>query len=156
MGVASRLPPRRITRRKRRRRRSTMRRSKPASLNLRSAETFLVGKLVLPSPPPARRVHPRRPTVHFHLWRISCCNKYDFYSWYGSNDSDGTINSKEHYFCLRPTLPCSLIPPRRFVTGASTCVTHAAASARHANNKIDSGNGNINLLKNQSNKICSL
>merc|ERR1712210_127365 len=28
------------------RRRSTMRRSKPASLNLRSAETFLVGKLV--------------------------------------------------------------------------------------------------------------
>merc|ERR1719237_1849788 len=63
---------------------STMRRSKPASLNLRSAETFLGGKLVLPSPPPARRVHPRRPTVHFHLWRISCCNKYDFYSWYGS------------------------------------------------------------------------
>merc|ERR1712037_184835 len=87
------------SRRKRRRRRSTMRRSKPASLNLRSAETFLVSKLVLPSPPPARRVHPRRPTVHFHLWRISCCNKYDFYSWYGSNDSDGTINSKEHYFC---------------------------------------------------------
>jgi hypothetical protein len=29
-------------------------------LNLRSAETFLVGKQVLPSPPPARRVHPRR------------------------------------------------------------------------------------------------
>merc|ERR1711934_220778 len=87
------------TRRKRRRRRSTMRRSKTASLNLRSAETFLVGKLVLPSPPPARRLYTRRPTVHFHLWRISCCNKYDFYSWYGSNDSDGTINSKEHYFC---------------------------------------------------------
>merc|ERR1712037_205193 len=87
--VAKRLP----------RRRSTTRRSKPASLNLQSAETFLVGKLVLPSPPPARRVHPRRPTVHFPLWRISCCNKYDFYSWYGSNDSDGTINSKEHYFC---------------------------------------------------------
>merc|ERR1712203_1184249 len=82
----------RITRRKRRRRRSTMRRSKSASLNLRSAETFLVGKLVLPSPPPARRLYTRRPTVHFHLWRISCCNKYDFYSWYGSNDSDGTIN----------------------------------------------------------------
>merc|ERR1712172_370791 len=41
----------------------------------------------------------RCPTVHFQLWRISCCNKYDFYSWYGSNDSDGTINSKEHYFC---------------------------------------------------------
>merc|ERR1712130_1039270 len=41
----------------------------------------------------------RRSTVHFHFWRISCCNKYDFYSWYGSNDSDGTINSKEHYFC---------------------------------------------------------
>merc|ERR1712032_1536153 len=41
----------------------------------------------------------RCPTVHFHLWRISCCNKYDFSSWYGSNDSDGTINSKEHYFC---------------------------------------------------------
>merc|ERR1712145_33172 len=90
---------RRSTTRKRRRRRSTMRRSKPASLNLRSAETFLVGKLVLPSRPPARRPYKRRPTVHFHLWRISCCNKYDFYSWYGSNDSDGTINSKEHYFC---------------------------------------------------------
>merc|ERR1712018_756360 len=40
----------------RRRRRSTMRRSKTAFLNLRSAETFLVGKLVLPSPPPARRL----------------------------------------------------------------------------------------------------
>merc|ERR1712192_379549 len=48
-------PRRRITRRKRRRRRTTMRRSKSASLNLRSAETFLVGKFVLPSPPPAQR-----------------------------------------------------------------------------------------------------
>merc|ERR1712080_783538 len=46
--VARRLPPRR---------RSTMRRSKTAFLNLRSAETFLVGKLVLPSPPPARRLY---------------------------------------------------------------------------------------------------
>merc|ERR1711971_1202140 len=54
--VARRLPPRRrFTRRKRRRRRTTMRRSKSASLNLRSAETFLVGKFVLPSPPPAQR-----------------------------------------------------------------------------------------------------
>merc|ERR1712226_130584 len=52
-----RMVARRLPLRKRMGRRSTMRRSKTASLNLRSAETFLVGKLVLPSPPPARRLY---------------------------------------------------------------------------------------------------
>ena len=41
------------------------------------------------------------------------------------------------------------------MTGASTCVTRAAASVQHANNQMVTGNGDIKLFIIKRN-ICSL
>merc|ERR1712154_723263 len=43
--------------------------------------------------------------------------------------------------CEEANPPLFFNPARRFVTGASTCVTRAAASARHANNQMVNGKG---------------